>query len=149
LLKYVNPDLIVYVDESGIDNNENVLCGYSLRGTRCYGEKPGHKTTRISIIGGLCKGVFIAPMTLEGSVNTAIMQAWVDQVLVPILKPGQIIIWDNASFHKSPMLKKSIESAGCDLWFLPTYAPDLNLIEHYWFVLKNKKLYSQLNCLLI
>ena len=63
---------------------------------------------------------------------------WVEQVLLPQLRPGMVLVWDNASFHKSPKMKALIEAAGCRLVFLPPYSPHLNKIEQWWAVLKAK-----------
>jgi transposase len=55
-----------------------------------------------------------------------------EKILCPELRPGQVVIMDNASFHKSPRIRKIIENVGCQLLYLPPYSPDLNPIEHYW-----------------
>jgi len=68
--------------------------------------------------------------------NTQVVNTWIKWVLIPVLKPGQIIVMDNASFHKSAKTKELIESAGCRLIFLPPYSPDLNPIEKFWANLK-------------
>jgi transposase len=72
----------------------------------------------------------------EGHCNTAIFEAYIEEVLVPTLKAGMTVIIDNASFHKSIKIKISIEAAGCKLIYLPPYSPDLNPIEHYWHKIK-------------
>ena len=61
---------------------------------------------------------------------------WIEDFLVPVLKPGQVVILDHATFQKSDKTKKAIESAGCFLLFLPPYSPDLNPIETFWAILK-------------
>jgi transposase len=71
-------------------------------------------------------------MVFKGYCDTEVVLAWVKEVLVPELKVGQIVVMDNASFHKSPLIKEAIEAAGCELWFLPVYSPDLNPIEQAW-----------------
>lgn len=76
-------------------------------------------------------------MTFKGSCNTDLVEAWVEQVLVPQLHPGQVVVMDNASFHKSVMIRELIEQAGCKLLFLPSYSPDLNKIEKFWARLKH------------
>lgn len=80
----------------------------------------------------------IAPLVFEGYTNTDVFITYLDKVLVPLLQKGQVVIMDNAAFHKSPRIKKIIENAGCFLIFLPAYSPDLNPIEHFWYSIKNK-----------
>lgn len=70
--------------------------------------------------------------------NRAVFEQWLSEKLVPELKAGQTVILDNASFHKSEKIREIIESAGCELKYLPPYSPDLNDIEHYWFPIKNR-----------
>lgn len=77
-------------------------------------------------------------MCFTGTCNTLLFNAWIENLLLPSLKPGQTIIMDNASFHKSEITKKLIKKAGCELIFLPAYSPDLNPIETYWANLKYK-----------
>ncbi len=76
-------------------------------------------------------------MTFEGYCNNALIEIWVEQMLVPALKPGQVVVMDNASFHKSARIQQLIEQAGCELLFLPPYSPDLNKIEKFWARLKH------------
>ena len=75
-------------------------------------------------------------MCFKGTCNTEVFNAWIEQVLLSELKPGQVVIMDNAAFHESPKTRKLIESVGCKLIFLPPYSPDLNPIEKYWTNLK-------------
>ena len=77
-------------------------------------------------------------MCFQGTCNTELFNTWLKQVLIPELKPGQVLILDNASFHKSEISRKLVEAAGCKLLFLPPYSPDLNPIEKYWANLKVK-----------
>ena len=63
-------------------------------------------------------------------------EAWLSQSLVPHLKPGDIVILDNATFHKGGNIREIISGAGCEVWYLPAYSPDLNKIENWWAVLK-------------
>ena len=78
----------------------------------------------------------IAPMVFNGSCNTKLFEAWVEQFLIKELKPGQFVVMDNASFHKSQKTRELIESVGCKLIFLPPYSPDLNPIEKFWANMK-------------
>ncbi|ALA23604.1 hypothetical protein Psal071_03149 [Piscirickettsia salmonis] len=121
-----------------MDDTERYAYGHSAKGKRCYAEKPGKKSIRINFIGGLRGKQFMAPMMVEGYCNANVCQAYIDQCLIPCLSPGETVIMDNASFHKSKGVKEAIEDAGCHLLFLPPYSPDLNPIEHVWSPLKNR-----------
>lgn len=100
-------------------------------------EISGKKTDRTSIIAGLNQeNQVLAPMYFEGYCNTDVVLTWVKEVLLPDLKPGLTVIWDNARFHMSAEFTVLIESVQCRLLYLPTYSPDLNPIEHYWGALK-------------
>ena len=68
-----------------------------------------------------------AAMTLEGAADGAAFEVFVEHILLPVLHPGQIVVMDNLNIHKSRRVRQLLEGAGCWLWFLPTYAPDLNL----------------------
>ena len=75
---------------------------------------------------GLKNNEPLAPMAFKGYCDTDVVLTWLKEWLIPVLKPGDTIIWDNATFHKSPAIRKAIETAGCHLLFLPPYSPDLN-----------------------
>ncbi len=141
----------MYVDEAGIDNREEYPYGYCEIGQRFHALKSGKRTQRVSWIAALKQGLLFAPMTFLGSCNRDLFQMWLKECLLPQLQPGDIIIIDNArhfsddsvtrkdaaSFHRSQMIDEIVAEAGCELWYLPVYSPDLNKIEHWWFVLKN------------
>jgi transposase InsO family protein len=76
-------------------------------------------------------------MTFAGSCNRDLFEMWLEDCLLPKLQPGDVIVIDNASFHRSQAIEEIVAQAGCELWYLPPYSPDLNQIEHWWFVLKN------------
>lgn len=128
---------MVYLDEAGVDDTEDYPYGYGYRSERFHALKLGHRTQRISMIAGWCNRTVMAPMTFEGYCDTALFEAWVEQRLVPELNPGQVVVMDNASFHKSQRTHDLIEQAGCTLLFLPPYSPDLNKIEKFWAQLKH------------
>lgn len=77
-------------------------------------------------------------MCFEGTCDSSLFNTWLKQLLIPNLTPGQVLILDNASFHKSAESQKLVEAAGCKLLFLPAYSPDLNPIEKYWANMKVK-----------
>jgi transposase len=128
---------IVYVDEAGIDNREDYPYGYCEVGQRFHALKSGKRTERVSWIAALKQGDIFAPMTFEGSCNRDLFEMWLAVCLLPQLQAGDVIVIDNASFHRSQYIDEIVAAAGGEVWYLPTYSPDLNKIEHWWFVLKN------------
>ena len=78
----------------------------------------------------------VAPMVYDGPINRVVFVAYVEQFLVPVLKPGDIVIMDNLAAHKGDLIRKAIEAAGATLRFLPPYSPDLNPIENAFSKLK-------------
>jgi transposase len=103
--------------------------GRSKRSTRCRAPVPhGHwKTT--TFVGALRLQGMTAPMVLDGAMHGAAFLAYVEQVLVPTLKPGDIVIMDNLPAHKPTAVRQAIEKADVELRFLPPYSPDFNPIE--------------------
>ena len=95
----------------------------------------GHWKTTTFVAGLRLTGV-IAPMVLDGPINGRAFQAYVDQVLVPELKPGDIVIMDNLASHKGADVRAAIEAAGATLLYLPPYSPDFNPIENAFSKLK-------------
>jgi transposase len=128
----------IYVDESGINEYLHREYGRGLRGKEVPGEISGRRFARQSVISALFNGKFFAPMCFEGTCNANLFNTWLKEMLIPNLIPGQILILDNASFHKSAESQKLVEAAGCKILFLPPYSPDLNPIEKYWANMKKK-----------
>lgn len=128
---------LVYVDEAGVDNTEDYAYGWCAQSERFEALKLGHRTQRISMIAAWCNCQVMAPLTFTGYCDTALVETWVQQCLIEQLKPGQVVVFDNASFHKSALIRELIEQAGCSLLFLPPYSPDLNKIEKFWARLKH------------
>lgn len=139
----------MYIDEAGMDNREDYSYGWNKKGQRFYALKTGRRQGRINMIAGLCNGQLLAPFTVPGSCNRTVFQTWLETCLIPALKPGQILIVDNATFHKGGNIIQLIEAAGCQLKYLPSYSPDLNKIERCWSWLKSRirKQLTQYDCL--
>ena len=132
------PEKIVYVDESGIDSREQYDYGWNLKGERFHALKSGKRQGRINIIAALCNGNLMATFTVEGSCNRIVFEIWLETCLLPTLKAGQIVVMDNATFHKGGRIQQLIQDAGCQLLYLPPYSPDLNRIEQCWSWLKSR-----------
>jgi transposase len=120
---------LVFIDESGARTNLVRQYGRCLRGRRLVSYAPhGHwKTT--TFIAALRQDGFTAPMVLDGAMDGKAFLAYVQQVLVPTLNDGDLVVMDNLSSHKRAGVRESIESAGARLLYLPPYSPDLNPIE--------------------
>lgn len=131
-------EALVFVDESGIDSYLYSPYAWSKRGEKVFGEISGKRFARDSFVAAKCKSKILAPLCFQGTCNTKLFDLWIEQFLVPELIPGQVVILDNASFHKSERTRVLIEQAGCLLLFLPPYSPDLNPIERFWAWFKKK-----------
>jgi len=126
----------VFIDETGATTKMARRHGRARRGQRLKLSVPyGHwKTT--TFVGGLRLGGMTAPLVLDGPMTGGWFLAYVEQVLVPTLRPGDIVILDNLAAHKNAAIRAAIEAAGASLRFLPPYSPDLNPIENAFAKLK-------------
>lgn len=113
-----------------------LLYGWAPKPQRCVASVPKNRGENTTILGALSWQGVQAAMTLEGAADTLAFEAFVEWILCPTLQPGQIVVMDNLSMHKSSKTRLLIEACGCQLWFLPTYSPDLNPIEQAWSKLK-------------
>ena len=95
----------------------------------------GHRKTT-TLVAGLRSTGMVAPLVIDGPINGEWFEAYVAQVLVPTLKPGDVVILDNLSSHKRPAAREMIEAAGARMLFLPPYSPDFNPIEMAFSKLK-------------
>jgi transposase len=132
----LDPKRLVFVDETGATTKMARLRGRAPRGERCRAAIPhGHwKTT--TFVAGLRLGGMTAPMVLDGPMNGPAFLAYVEQVLVPTLRPEDVVIMDNLAPHKSAAVRMAIEAAGARLLLLPPYSPDFNPIENAFAKLK-------------
>ena len=125
----MTPSKLVFIDETWVKTNMTRRFGRAKRGHRLVAAVPhGHwKTT--TFVGALrCDGL-TAPLVVDGAINGELFLAYVEQVLVPTLKPGDVVIMDNLRVHKIAGVREAIEAASARLLFIPPYSPDLNPIE--------------------
>jgi transposase len=132
----LEPSRLVFIDETWASTNMARTHGRAPRGQRLRAAIPyGHwKTT--TFVAGLRTSGMIAPLVLDGPINGELFQAYVDQVLVPELRCGDIVVMDNLGSHKGAGVREAIEAVGASLRFLPPYSPDFNPIENAFAKLK-------------
>ena len=126
----LNPAHLVFIDETGASTKTARLRGRALRGHRCRAPVPhGHwKTTTFTGALRLCG--MTAPMVLDGPMNADAFRAFIGQVLVPTLRPDDIVVMDNLPAHKNATVRTMIEAASVTLRYLPPYLPDFNPVEN-------------------
>lgn len=132
----IDPNRLVFIDESGAKTNMVRLRGRARKGERVYSKAPcGHWCTT-TMIGAIRYDGQTACMAIEGATNAEVFRAYVTEVLVPSLHEDDIVILDNLSAHKDRKALEAIEEAGARVMFLPAYSPDLNPIEKMWSKVK-------------
>lgn len=129
-------DRLVFIDETWAKTNMAPTHGRCRRGQRLIGKAPhGHWQT-MTFLAALRADRLTAPCVFNGPINGACFHAYVTQVLVPTLKPGDVVVLDNLASHKGRAVRRAIRDAGAHLLFLPPYSPDLNPIEQVFAKLK-------------
>lgn len=129
-------DDLVVVDEMGSSISLTRLYARSPKGTRAYGSVPRNHGRNTTLVGALTPSGLAVAMTLDGAIDTPAFEAFCEQVLCPVLRPGQTVLLDNLAVHKSHRVRSLIEAAGCQLLFLPAYSPDFAPIEQAYAKVK-------------
>jgi transposase len=119
----------VFVDETGSHLGLVRTYARSPRGERARGSAPRNRGRARTTIGSVTLAGMGPGLLIEGGVSTAGFEAYVEHVLAPTLRPGQIVVMDNLRQHQGARTRELIEARGAALWFLPSYSPDLNPIE--------------------
>lgn len=133
----IDPKRLVFIDETWAKTNMAPLRGWGRRGDRVKAKAPfGHWNT-MTFLAALRHDRIDAPWVFDGPINAEVFRTYVEKVLAPTLKPGDIVILDNLGSHKVPAIRAAIRAAGARLWFLPAYSPDLNPIEQVFAKLKH------------
>jgi transposase len=125
----LDPDRIVFIDETWAKTNMTRTYGRSQRGTRLVEAVPYGRWETTTFLGALRSTGIVAPLCVEGAINGPLFQAWVEQHLVKVLRPGDVVVMDNLSSHKGAGVARAIEAMGATMRYLPPYSPDLNPIE--------------------
>jgi transposase len=132
----LDPAKLIFLDESGAKTNLTRLCGRALKGQRVHASTPHGRWQTTTMMSSIRLEGRTACMTLEGTTDTESFRAYVEAVLVPTLRPGDLVVMDNLSPHKSDPTLVLITQAGAQVLFLPAYSPDFNPIEKMWSKVK-------------
>jgi transposase len=130
------PHRLVFLDETSVKTNLTRLRGRALVGERLYGTAPFGKWRTQTFIAGLTSDELIAPWIIEGAMNQAAFETYIETQLAPLLSPGTVVILDNLSTHKSSRAAEALRQHQSWFLFLPPYSPDLNPIEQAFSKLK-------------
>lgn len=124
------------VDECGSNVNLTPRYARSPKGERAYGTVPRNTDPNTTLIASMGISGMGPAMVLTGATDTAAFLAYLERVLAPALTPGKVVLMDNLSAHKAEEVRGLIEGKGCQLWYLPSYSPDLSPIEEAFSKLK-------------
>jgi transposase len=128
---------LVFIDETWTKTNMAPLRGWGNKGERLIARAPhGHWKTQ-TFLAALRSDAITAPCLMNGPINGESFLSYVEQFLVPTLKPGDIVVMDNLGSHKAHAVRRALRSAGARLIYLPAYSPDLNPIEQVFAKLKH------------
>ena len=131
------------MDETGCDDRLQREYGWSVRGEPCFDRRVGHASERFSVVaawlsGSKPGGSLVAPLSFDGTCHRRLFELWMRVMLCPMLRAGQVVILDNARFHRQKAVQRILKRVGCRALFLPAYSPDLNLIESQWNSFKSR-----------
>ena len=132
----VDPTRLVFIDETWAKTNMTRTHGRCARGRRLVATVPHGRWRTLTFLAALRSDRIVAPCVIDGPINGESFLAYIEQVLVPTLRPGDIVIIDNLGSHKGKAIRRAIRAAGAKLFFLPAYSPDLNPIEQVFAKLK-------------
>lgn len=128
-LRSVDPRWLVFVDESSTNIALTTRYARAPKGERARGSAPRNWGENVTLVSAISLGGIGPSVSIEGSLDGEAFGLYVRRFLRPTLRGGQIVVMDNLSAHKGREVRQLIEEAGCELWFLPPYSPDLNPIE--------------------
>ena len=137
-MRTIAPERLIYLDESGVSTQMTKRYGRARRGRRIAEATPEGNWKILTILGAMSLRGMVATMTIEAATDAEIFLAYLDHVLCPVLRPGDVVVMDNLSSHKVTGVRERIEQAGAELLYLPPYSPDLNPIEKAWSKLKQQ-----------
>jgi transposase len=132
----IPPEKLIFLDESGVTTQMTRLWGRAPKGERIHEATPQGHWKVLTILGAMSLRGLEAVMAIESPTDGDVFLAYTEQVLVPKLQAGDVVVLDNLSAHKVTGIRELIEAQGAELLYLPPYSPDLNPIEQAWSKLK-------------
>ena len=124
-----DPERFVFVDEMGANTSLSVLRAWSRRGERAHCSVPRNRGKNTTLLASISVEGMGPTLAVEGVTDRKVFEAYLEGVLAPSLRRGQIVVIDNLSVHKGERIKELIEERGCELLYLPPYSPDLKWDE--------------------
>ena len=138
VISSIEPERFVFVDECSSNTSLAPLYGWARKGERAHQKAPRNWGKNITLISSISKEWgMAASLVVEGSTNRTVFETYLEEVLLPTLKRGQVVVMDNLSAHKGERVRELIEGEGCELIYLPPYSPDFNPIEGAFSKLKS------------
>jgi transposase len=134
----LDPRRLVFIDETWAKTNMTRTHGRAQRGARLLAKVPHGRWKTMTFIAALRMEGITAPLVLDQPINGEWFRTYVEQALIPTLKPGDVVIMDNLGSHKGKAVRQALRQAGAHLLFLPPYSPDLNPIEQVFAKLKSQ-----------
>lgn len=125
----LDPARLVFLDETAAKTNMARTHGYAPKGERLEGYVPYRRWETTTFLGAMRRGGFVAPMVVDGAMTSELFLAYVRRVLIPELKPGDVVVMDNLSCHTQQAVRDALEAAGCRALYQPPYSPEYNPIE--------------------
>ena len=132
----VEAERLVFVDEMGTNTSLSPLYAWAPKGERAHWSVPRNRGPNTTLLSSMTHEGMGSSLTVEGATTSVIFEAYVEQVLAPTLRRGQVVVMDNLSAHKGERIKELIEGRGCELIYLPSYSPDFNPIEEAFSKIK-------------
>jgi transposase len=125
----IDAERLVFVDEMGTNVSLSPTYAWSRKGERAFGSAPRNWGKNVTLLASITAGGLGPCLAIEGATTREVFEAYLERVLAPSLKPGQMVVMDNLSAHKGGRVKEIIEGRGCEVLYLPPYSPDFNPIE--------------------
>jgi transposase len=137
LAEEIDARRLLFVDEMGTNTSLAPLWAWSLKGQRAYCSVPRNRGKNTTLLSSMTMEGMGPSLAVEGATTAAVFETYVERVLSPMLRPGQVVVMDNLTAHKGGRVRELIEERGRELIYLPPYSPDFNPIEEAFAKIKS------------